>query len=78
MKKIILILAVLLMTGCVTITTIPDNRCYRYVDYTGEEHYMDYHTNNCGFSYGLMYCRVNDKRIQVTEYEMVACPVEEE
>lgn len=78
MKKLLLIVPVLfLLTGCVTIT-IPDDTCYRYIDYNGEEHYMNYHSNNCGASYGNMYCRIRDKRIQVLEYDVVECPVEEE
>lgn len=82
MKKIITfsiqIFIFLLMTGCVTVTSYSDNTCYRYIDYNGEEHYMDYHSNNCGASYGNMYCRIHDKRIQVLEYDVVACPVKEE
>lgn len=78
MKKIILIFAVLLMTGCVEVTTVPENRCYRYVDYKMEEYYIDYDDNFCGSSSGMMRCRDNKKTIQVVEFEIVACPVKEE
>lgn len=79
MKKIILIFAVLLLSGCITVTSYPENTCFRYIDYKGEEHYMDYHKseNNCYAHNGMLRCYDDEKTIKVNEYEIVECPVEE-
>lgn len=65
-----------LLTGCVEVTTDHDNRCYRYVDYKMEEHYMDYDDNVCGVRSGIRYCHDDKKYVTVFEYELVTCPTE--
>lgn len=78
MKKILLLFSVLLLTGCVEVNTVPENSCWRYVDYKMEEHYMDYDDNYCGNSYGSRYCHDGKKYIDVHEYELIECPIEED
>ena len=78
MKKILIVPVLFLLTGCADVTTVPENTCYRYVDYKMEEHYMDYDDNFCGSSYGHKHCRDGKKHIDVYEYEFIVCPVEED
>ncbi len=78
MKKILLIISLILcLTGCVSATVPEDNSCYRYIDYKGEEHFTDYHSNYCSMSNGNYFCKDGEKRIKVLEFEIVECPKEE-
>ena len=65
------------LTGCVTVEVPEDDTCFRYIDYKGEEHYMNYQTNNCFVSKGCMLCRDGETRKQVVEYEITKCPKED-
>lgn len=79
MKKLILLaIPVLLLTGCVSVKIIDENSCYRYVDYKGEENYMNSDINTCYTNRGAMFCKENGRKFQVFEYELTKCPIEVE
>lgn len=77
MKKILLIVPILFLTGCVSVEVPGDNDCYRYIDYAGSENYMDWHSNLCQTEGAELFCREDGKVFKVSEYERVECPKEE-
>ena len=68
-KLILLIVPVLLSTGCVSVC-VNDNQ-YEYIDMfgnNGTSNYCDYY-----FRSGLMYCELGeDSRVQVSQYKLIS------
>jgi hypothetical protein len=67
----------LILTLFLVSKTPKDNSCYRYVDYTGNENYMDWHGNLCQTEGAELFCREDGKMFKVSEYERTECPKEE-
>lgn len=75
-KVILVAIPLILLTGCISIETIEENDCYRFIDYNNNEHYAKRSEDSCWFLDGGMFCSKDGTNYSVVEYEKIECPTE--
>ena len=75
-KLMLLMLPVILFTGCVSVEVVEENECYRFVDYQNAEHYITLENGDCSQAYGNLTCSDGAHTYKVNEFEKIECPAE--